>query len=136
MINKKIFYITGGVSVLVVFFASIILVTRSVVGFDLGGFSSRDCVPYNVFISKGDNDHTAVIEWSTKGSCVGFVQYGRERGSLDLVAIDVENESKAKSHVVQLEGLLSKEVYFFLINSQEQAYGNNGIPLEFSLMDL
>jgi hypothetical protein len=35
-----------------------------------------------------------------------------------------------------LEQLLTTESYYFLINSQEQVYGNEGVPLEFILEEL
>jgi hypothetical protein len=37
---------------------------------------------------------------------------------------------------VVIDGLLRKERYYFLVNSQDQAYGNNGSPLEFVIEDL
>lgn len=131
--NHRIFYITGIISVLIVFTSSILLVTTSVIGFDFSGIMGRDCVPYNVFLEKGSNEYSVSVRWSTKGQCVGFVQYGNERKNLDMVVVDLTNEHKSKEHQVEIKNLLSEESYFFLINSQDQAYGNNGIPLEFSL---
>jgi hypothetical protein len=136
MINKNIFYIAGGISSIVISMVVILLVTKNVVGFDIGGVSTRDCVPYNVFILKAEKNHSVNIVWNTKADCIGFVQYGKDRSNLDMVAIDLVNKSKSKVHSVTLEQLLSSEVYYFLINSQEQPYGNNGIPLEFILEDL
>jgi hypothetical protein len=112
------------------------LVTRNADGFDIAGVSERDCVPYNVFIMKGEEDFSVDIKWSTKAECVGFVIYGRDRGNLDMVAIDRVNESQSKEHIVTLEQLLTTETYYFLINSQEQGYGNDGVPLEFVLEEL
>ena len=134
--NRKGFYIMGIVAIGVVSLASVILVTKNVVGFDVVGISTRDCVPYNVFIQKGRKNYSAQISWSTKAECVGFVLYGRDRSNLDMVAVDLENKSKSKEHTVFIEELLSSEIYYFLINSQEQAYGSNGVPLEFVLENL
>lgn len=136
MMNRKVFYIAGGISIVLVSLASILLITRRVVGFDVVGISTRDCVPYNVFIEKGEKNYSVSIKWSTKAECIGFIQYGRDRYNLDMVAIDLDSKSKSKEHIVRIEQLLSKEVYYFLINSQEQAYGNNGVPLEFMLNNL
>lgn len=136
MMNRKVFYIVGGISIVLVSLASILLITRRVVGFDVVGISTRDCVPYNVFIEKGEKNYSVSIKWSTKAECIGFIQYGRDRYNLDMVAIDLDSKSKSKEHIVRIEQLLSKEVYYFLINSQEQAYGNNGVPLEFMLNNL
>ncbi len=134
--NKKRIYIVGLSLIIVASIVSILLVTRNVVGFDIAGVSQRDCVPYNVFVMKGDNNFSVDISWSTKAECVGFVLYGRDRGNLDMVAVDRVNRSKSKEHVVTLEQLLTTETYYFLIDSQEQAYGNEGIPLEFVLENL
>jgi hypothetical protein len=136
MNRKNIFYILGLIGILSISFSSVLLLTKNVVGFDVIGVSSRDCVPYNVFIERAEKDHTVNIKWSTKAECIGFVQYGRDRSNLDMVAVDLTNKSKSKEHIVSIGQLLSSEIYYFLINSQEQAYGNNGVPLEFILGNL
>lgn len=136
MINRKVFYIAGAFSVLLISLTSILLIAKNVVGFDIQGISERDCVPYNVFIQKGEKEHSAEIIWSTKAKCVGFVQYGKDSSNLDMVSIDSVNKRKSKNHVVIVGQLMSTDTYYFLINSQEQAYGNNGVPLEFVLENL
>jgi len=50
--------------------------------------------------------------------------------------IGVDSNSKSKEHSVEIEKISSSEKYFFLINSDNQTYGNNGVPLEFSLKNL
>ena len=136
MIKGNVFYILGVVGIVVVSITSILLLTKNAVGFDVVGISSRDCVPYNVFIQKGEKNYSAEVSWSTKAECVGFVQYGRDRDNLDMVAVDLMNKSKSKVHKVTLDQLMSTEIYYFLINSQDQPYGNEGVPLEFVLEDL
>lgn len=93
------------------------------------------CIPYNVSISKGDTDHIAVVEWSTTDSCVGYVMYGDDRDSLDLVGIDTGNLS-SKKHYVEINNLLSSKTYYFVVNSGGTNYGNNGVALSFSLSSL
>jgi hypothetical protein len=134
--NKKRLYIIGVSLFVTVAIVSIFLVTRNAADFDIAGVSERDCVPYNVFVMKGDEDFSVDIEWSTKAECVGFVIYGRDRGNLDMVAVDRVNESQSKEHIVTLGQLLTTETYYFLIDSQEQVYGNEGVPLEFVLEEL
>jgi hypothetical protein len=134
--NKKRFYIVGISLIIVASIVSVLLVTRNAVGFDIAGVSERDCVPYNVFIMKGEDDFSVDIKWSTKAECVGFVLYGRDRSKLDMVAIDRLNSGKSREHLVTLEKLLTTERYYFLIDSQEKAYGNGGVPLEFVLAEL
>lgn len=126
----------GSIGVLFLSIGSILLIAKNVSGFEISGFSKNDCVPYNVFIQNGEKDHSVSIVWSTRKECIGFVQYGEDRTNLDLIAVDLENKSKSKEHSVVIEKLLNSKKYFFLINSQEQPYGNNGTPLEFILEDL
>jgi hypothetical protein len=134
--NKKRLYIAGISLIVMIGIVSIFLVTRNAADFDIAGVSERDCVPYNVFVMKGEEDFSVDIEWSTKAECVGFVIYGRDRGNLDMVVVDRVNKSQSKEHIVTLEQLLTTESYYFLINSQEQVYGNEGVPLEFILEEL
>lgn len=134
--RKKTFYI---VSVAVFFTIAAFVafwVTNNAVSFDIAGATERDCVPYNVFVMRGENDFSVNIEWSTRAECVGFVLYGRDRGNLDMVAVDLVNKTRSTEHIVTLDQLLTTEVYYFLINSQEQLYGNNGVPLQFVLEEL
>ncbi len=136
MLDKKVFYILGIFSFILVSVSSFLLITKNVVGFDIGGASSDSCVPYNVILERGSKDHSLKIYWSTKEKCIGFVQYGRDANNLDLVSVDLVNMNKSKEHVVTLEQLMSKEIYYFLINSQEIPYGNGGVPLQFVLDSL
>jgi hypothetical protein len=94
-----------------------------------------ECVPYNVKISKGEKDYESIIEWNTTEKCVGYIVYGDDRSNLNLVGIDTEDLS-SRSHRVQLSGLLSTKLYYFVINSDSISYGNSGIPLSFSLSSL
>ncbi len=134
--KRKTLYIVGAIFIVVVSVVSILLIRRNVVGFDVAGATERDCVPYNIFIMKGDNDYSVDITWSTRAECVGFVLYGKDRGNLDMVAVDLVNKSKSKVHTVSIDQLLTTEYYYFLINSGEEAYGKNGVPLEFVLENL
>ena len=136
ILNRKKFYILGGIAILLIAVSSVLLITTNVVGFDILGSTNNDCVPYNVFVRKGSKNFSVDILWSTRAECIGFVQYGKNRDNLDMVAVDVVNTRKSNEHKVTIEKLLTTERYYFLINSQEQAYGNNGVPLEFVLDDL
>jgi hypothetical protein len=133
--KKKLYIIILALCLLAVSL-SVFFVVRNVVGFDVQGITEGSCAPYNVFVMKGETDYSVKISWSTKEDCVGFILYGKDRGNLDMVAVDVVNPSSSKQHIVTVEGLLTTEPYYFLINSQEQAYGNNGVPLEFTIANL
>ena len=103
---------------------------------EVKGIAEKDCVPYNIFVMPGENDYSVEISWKTRSECLGFVLYGQNRGNLDMVGVDLVNKSSSKDHNVTIDGLLRKERYYFLVNSQDQAYGNNGSPLEFVIEDL
>lgn len=137
MKSKKFFFITGLVGVIIVGFSSTLLFVKNSFGSNI--FSSngdRGCVPYNIFVNKGDASYSVKITWSTKNECVGFVEYGSQRDSLDLVGIDQKNKVKSKSHEVVLEQLLTTQRYYFIINSADTTYGYNGAAIDFSLANL
>jgi hypothetical protein len=134
--KRRRVFILVGIAVLLISISSVLLITTNVIGFDILGTTSNDCVPYNVFVRRGPRNYSVEIVWATKAECVGFVQYGKSRDNLDMVGIDLINTRKSREHSVTIEQLLTTETYYFLINSQEQAYGNNGVPLEFVLENL
>lgn len=134
--SKKLFIITAIVSFFVVVISTGIILTKGVSSFDILSYMKRDCVPYNVFVSKGDADYSVKISWRTKAKCIGFVIYGNERENLNFVGVDLENSVKSKEHTVVLEKLVSSDKYYFLINSEEKGYGFNGSQIEFSLENL
>jgi len=130
--NKNVFIVLGVVSFLVTILSSVMLFVREANSMDLVGYIKRDCVPYNVFVQKGEKEYSTRISWVTKAECVGFVLYGNSSNSLDLVAVDLKNKAKSTNHEVVLENILSSEHYYFLINSGEKSYGSNGSPVIFS----
>jgi hypothetical protein len=131
--KRRRLYILMGIAILLISVSSVLLISTNVIGFDILGTTTNDCVPYNVFVKRGSKNYSVDIVWSTRSECIGFVQYGRSRDNLDMVGIDVINTRKSREHSVTMEQLLTTETYYFLINSQEQAYGNGGVPLEFVL---
>ncbi len=130
--SKNVFIILGVVSFVVTILSSVMLFVKEASSMDLVGYIRRDCVPYNVFVQNGEKDYSVKISWSTKADCVGFVLYGNNSNSLDLVAVDLTNKAKSMNHEVVLEGILSAESYYFLINSGEKSYGSSGSPIIFS----
>lgn len=136
MSSNKIFYILGCFSIFLITVSSVLMIRNTVVGFDILGSTNRNCSPYNVFVKRGEKDFSVDISWHTKGDCLGFVMYGKDRYNLDMVAVDVVNSRSSRFHTVTMEKILTSDVYYFVINSQDQPYGNNGVPLEFTLGDL
>jgi hypothetical protein len=134
--NNKFFIITGIFGLVLVVVSSCLIFVKNSFGFDVFASSNRDCVPYNVFVSKGDNNYSVDISWSTRKDCVGFIQYGNQRDSLNSVAIDQKNKVKSNAHEVIVDDLLTSEKYYFLVNSDDVAYGYNGSAIDFSIKNL
>lgn len=136
MKRTKIFLITGFLGIFIVGLSLSLLFVKNTFGSNIFASLKRDCVPYNIFIEKGEQEYSAVVRWSTRKECVGFVQYGSQRDNLGLVGVDQTNRVRSKVHEVTLEKLLTTQRYYFLINSDEVAYGYNGKAVDFSLADL
>ncbi len=136
MKRTKVFLITGFLGIFLVGISLSLLFVKNTFGSNIFASLKRDCVPYNIFIEKGDSEYTAIIRWSTKKECVGFVQYGNVRDNLNLVGVDQTNKVRSKAHEVKLEKLLTSQKYYFLINSDEVTYGSGGKALDFSLTEL
>ncbi len=136
MKRTKVFLITGFLGIFLVGLSLSLLFVKNTFGSDIFASLKKDCVPYNIFIEKGEQDYMAVIKWNTKKECVGFVQYGNQRDNLNLVAVDQINKVRSKTHEVKIEKLLTSQKYYLLINSDEVAYGYNGKALDFSLEGL
>jgi len=136
MKKSNVFLITGFLGLFIVGIATTLLFVRNTFGADIFATSEKDCVPYNIFVAKGSQEYSVKITWSTKKECVGFVQYGSQRDSLNLVIVDQKNEVRSKSHEVEIEKLLTTQKYYFLVNSDNMTYGYNGTALDFSIKDL
>lgn len=134
--KTNMFLITAVVGVVLVSISGVLLVVKNVSGFDMFGSTKYDCVPYNVLVQKGSKDFSVDITWSTKQKCFGFVQYGTDTNDIKMIGVDTTSEYKTKRHTVTIEKIASSERYFFLINSENQTYGNGGVPLEFTLSSL
>lgn len=133
--NRQLFIITTVISSFVVLFSSVLLLTREADSFSL--FNRSDsCTPHNVFVQRGDADYSVVITWYTHGKCVGYVNYGLDIDRLDRIGVDVSEKVSSNFHRVVLEKLLTKQSYYYLINSDGVKYGNSNIPLEFILESL
>ncbi len=136
MKRSRLFLITGFLGLFIVGIATTLLFVKNTFGSDILATAKKDCVPYNIFVSKGEQEYSTKIVWSTRKECVGFVQYGSQRDSLNSIAVDQKNAVKSKTHEVVLEKLLTTQKYYFLVNSEDITYGYNGTALDFSLKDL
>jgi len=136
MKKSRLFIITGFVGLFLVGVATTLIFVKNTFGSDILATTNKDCVPYNIFVEKSDQEYSVNISWSTKKECLGFVQYGSQRESLSLVGVDQKNKVKSKTHVVVLEKLLTTQKYYFLVNSDNTAYGYNGTALDFSIKNL
>ncbi len=135
--SKKIYLFSfAAIGIVVMAISLVLFITKEVGGFDIFDSSSNKCTPYNVFINKGDKDYSVEISWFTKEKCIGFVQYSKDSSNMNLIGVDLTSDVNSKSHNVVLENLLTTERYFFVINSGDEVYGTEGIPLEFRIVDL
>jgi len=98
--------------------------------------SIEGCTPYNVQIGKTDNESAVKISWKSKKDCSGYLLYGKEMRSLEMVGVDLKNEIQSKEHEVLLNSLVSTKTYYFTIISNGVSYGKDGLPLQFSIASL
>ena len=136
MHSSKLFIITGFFGLFLIGIASTLLFVKNTFGSDVFVLSQRDCIPYNIFVEKTEQEYSVRIVWNTRKECVGFVQYSNQRDDLSSIAVDQKNKVKSKTHEVIVEKLLTTQKYYFLINSDNVTYGYNGTALDFSLQDL
>ena len=94
------------------------------------------CTPYNVEISKTDDENSVKISWKSKSDCSGYILYGKEIKGLDMVGIDLKNDVLSKEHEIILNNLVSTKTYYFTIISNGVSYGKEGLPLQFSITSL
>ncbi len=136
MKRTKIFLITGVLGIIMVGISLSLLFVKNTFGAGIFNSFKRDCVPYNIFVGKGEDDFSVNIKWSTRKECVGFVQYGSQRDNLGSVAIDQVNKVRSKTHEVNIQKLLTTQKYYFLVISDDVSYGYSGKAIDFSLENL
>jgi len=136
MKRTKIFLITGVLGIIMVGISLSLLFVKNTFGAGIFNSFKRDCVPYNIFVEKGEDDFSVNIKWSTRKECVGFVQYGSQRDNLGSVAIDQVNKVRSKTHEVNIQKLLTTQKYYFLVISDDVSYGYSGKAIDFSLENL
>jgi hypothetical protein len=134
--KSRLFIITGFFGLFLVGIATTLIFVKNTFGSDILAISKKDCVPYNIFVVKGEQEYSAKVSWSTKKECMGFIQYGGQREALNSVGVDQKNPVQSKEHEVVLEKLLTTQKYYFLVNSDNTAYGYNGTALDFLIKDL
>ena len=134
--NKKKIYILAVLAFVLLITGLFLLFRNDIEELEVKGVTGKDCIPFNIFVMPGETDYSVEISWKTRSECLGFILYGQDRGNLDMVAVDLVNKSSSRNHNVMIDRLLRKERYYFLVNSHDQAYGNNGSPLEFVIEDL
>ena len=135
--SKKVLIIVGCIAFILTMSSLFLLLKKDRVGsFDSLYEPQNECTPYNVFVEKGEDEFSVIIDWETTAECAGLVQYGIDRNDIDRVGFDVEGNLKSKKHRVVLDKLLTKSKYYFLIDSERKGYGNNGVPLEFVISEM
>ena len=117
----------------------ILLLVVSVIVFRVSGASDstyvEGCTPYNIDIQKQETS-SVKVSWETKDKCSAYVLYGEDISTLDMVAVDLVNETSSKHHSVIIERLVSSKEYYFSIVSDDINYGKDGLPIRFSISSL
>ncbi len=130
---KNNWYVTIGI-------LGILLIVIVLVVFRVSGSEDsiyvEGCTPYNVQIQRGIKENTVEISWKSKEKCSGYILYGKEMKGLDMVGVDLKNETQSKDHFVIVESLVTSKRYFFSIVSNGVSFGKDGLPLQFSIDSL
>lgn len=130
---KNNWYVTIGI-------LGILLVVVTLVVFRVSGSEDsiyvEGCTPYNVEIQRGNQENTVEISWKSKEKCTGYILYGKEMRGLDMVGVDLKNETQSKDHVVTIQSLVTSKRYYFSIVSNGVSFGKEGLPLQFSIDSL
>jgi hypothetical protein len=94
-----------------------------------------DTTPYATKFNEVGSD-TFTIEWKTKTPTIGFIKYGLDDKSMDLIGQASENSGDPKKHhVIKVDGLDKGEKYYIEIHSNARVYGEEGIPLNITTLD-
>lgn len=94
------------------------------------------CIPFNVEIKKGREKNSVDISWKSKEECSSYILYGKEMRGLEMVGVDLVNDTQSKEHTVTITSLVSTRKYYFAIVSNGVSYGKEGLPLQFSIDSL
>lgn len=86
------------------------------------------CQPYNLSVEDVTTD-SAIIKWKTKDECMGFIKYGQDKGSLELLALAENNLTRTRDYTVKLTSLIPKTRYYYKIVSSQVEYGISGVAL-------
>ena len=85
--------------------------------------------PTNMRISEV-TDTSFTVEWKTREAVSGYVKYGPTSSSINLMAQDERGTSPSKRHKVMVSGLSRGQKYYFIVMSDEIAFGRDGVPME------
>ncbi len=87
-----------------------------------------ECTPVNLQI-KDVLSTSFIVEWETAEECLGVVKYGESVDSVNLLAIDNENNFARKTHSIRVENLKSSSIYYIVVFSDGVEYGVEGTPV-------
>ncbi len=91
--------------------------------------SLESCEPYNI---SWEREGSGVnVLWNTKENCLGFLKYGVKKDSINSTAVQKENNTKKRNHVVYIEGV--KGDLYLIVYSDQKAYGSLGLPIVISV---
>lgn len=91
---------------------------------------TENCIPYNVNILK-ESTSKVTIKWETSAKCIGLVKYGLSIKEFPYQVIS-QSSQKSNEHQVSIDKIQPGYNYYYIIVSDNQEYGIDGLPLTFS----
>lgn len=89
---------------------------------------TKSCTPYNIDITEITGS-SINFTWETSDECYGVVRYGTDKENLVMIAFGDNAQRARTSHEVEVKMLHPRTTYYFVIVSENEEYGLQGIPI-------
>ncbi|MBD3329106.1 hypothetical protein GF357_01275 [Candidatus Dojkabacteria bacterium] len=86
------------------------------------------CTPYNVDVVE-ITENSVNFTWETDDECYGLVRYGTDKENLAMIALGDNVQRASNSHNVEVKMLSPRTTYYFVVVSENEEYGFEGIPI-------
>jgi hypothetical protein len=94
--------------------------------------STESCNPYNILVEEVET-YKVNISWQTDDKCIGYVKYGLSINDLPYQSIS-NSSQKGSEHLVKIDKVQPGFNYYYIVVSDNQEYGVNGLPLTFTTL--
>ncbi|KKS96173.1 MAG: hypothetical protein UV71_C0001G0047 [Microgenomates group bacterium GW2011_GWC1_43_13] len=81
------------------------------------------------------SDTSATISWVTEAATTAFINWGKTQDSLGEIENESDSNQKFFTHSITLTGLRPSTTYYYKINSEGDAFDNDGIPWQITTGD-